>query len=516
MVVLLQGIIFSGFSQGFVRGKIIDGENGEGLIGATASVEGSSNGSAADFDGNYSIELDPGTYTLVFQFVSYQTKSVTDVVVKDGATTILDVTLGVAITELEEIVVTAQQARDTEVALLTVQRKSPNVLDGISSQTFRKLGDNDLGQAMKRVTGVSVQGGKYVYVRGLGDRYTKTTMSEMSIPGLDPDNNSVQIDIFPTNTIENVIVYKTFSPNLQADFTGGMVDVEPKNFPDEKATSISLGFGFNPAMNLQKDFLTYDGGKTDFLGFDDGTRKIPFDKEVVIPDISAPNGAQVEGYTRSFKPQLAASTKPNFLNYNFSFNHGNQINKGNKTFGYNAVATYRTTYEYYKNVEFGEYLKNDVKSNNEMVPVEDRGGQLGSKDIIWSALLSGAFKVANHSLALSLMRSQNGTSSASQRISNNQYDNPSTLSDNILTYAQRSVTNSVLVGKHKFQKFELEWRGAVNFSRIYEPDYRSSRIQVLSDATYDLQVGVGAGIDRFYRDLTEDNESFKVDVSVPF
>lgn len=516
LAIFLIGIFYAGFGQGYIRGKIIDGETGEGLIGATASIEGTSIGSSADFDGNFSIKLDPGTYNIVFQFVSYQTKTITGIAVKEGETTLLDVTLGVATTELEEIVVTAQQARDTEVALLTVQRKSPNVLDGISSQTFRKLGDNDLGGAMKRVTGVSVQGGKYVYVRGLGDRYTKTTLSEMSIPGLDPDNNSVQIDIFPTNTIENVVVYKTFSPNLQADFTGGMVDVEPKNFPDEKATSISVGIGFNPAMNLQKDFITYEGGKTDFLGFDDGTRKLPFDKETVIPDISALDGSKVEGYTRSFKPQLAAVTKPSFLNYNFSFNHGNQINKGNKTFGYNAVATYRTTYEYYKDVEFGEYLKDDIKNNNGLVPVEDRGGQLGSKDVIWSGLLSGAYKVANHTFALSVMRSQNGTSSASQRISNNQFDNPSTLSDNILTYTQRSVTNSILLGKHKFEKFDVEWRGAVNFSRIYEPDYRSSRIQVLSDGTYDLQVGVGAGIDRFYRDLTEDNESFKVDFTVPY
>lgn len=514
--ILLISISIAGFGQGFLRGKIIDGETGEGLIGATASIEGTSTGAAADFDGNYSIKLEAGAYTVVFQFISYQKKSVTGIVIKEGVTTSLDMTLGVAMTQLDEIVVTAEQAKDTEVALLTVQRKSPNVVDGISSQTFRKLGDNDLGNAMKRVTGVSVQGGKYIYVRGLGDRYTKTTMSEMSIPGLDPDNNSVQIDIFPTSTIENVIVYKTFSPNLSADFTGGLVDVETKNFPEEKTTSFSVGLGYNPQMNLKNDFLTYDGGKYDFLGFDDGKRKLPFDKQTVIPDVSASNGALVEGLTRSFNPQLAAMKKPSFLNYNLSFNHGNQINKGNKTFGYNAVATYRTTYEYFDNVQFGEYFKDDDKSINKLVTVEDRVGQLGSKDIIWSGLLSGAFKIYKHSFALSVMRSQNGTSTASSRISSNQFDNPSILSDNILTYTQRSVTNSILVGKHNFGKFDLEWRGALNLSRIYEPDYRSSRIQVLPEGKYDLQVGVGAGVDRFYRDLTEDNKSFKVDVSYPY
>ena len=138
--------------------------------------------------------------------------------------------MGSASTELEEVVVTATEIRDTDIALLTVQKKSANLVDGISSQTFRKVGDSDLGAAMKRVTGVSVQGGKYVYVRGLGDRYSKTTLNGMGIPGLDPDKNAVQIDIFPTNTIENVVVYKTFTPDLTGDFAGGIVDIETKSF----------------------------------------------------------------------------------------------------------------------------------------------------------------------------------------------------------------------------------------------------------------------------------------------
>lgn len=516
LVLLIACFSITSYGQGFLRGKIIDGETGEGLIGATISKEGTSIGAAADFDGNFSLKLDPGIHTVVFQFVSYQTQKVSDIEIKDGKVSTLDVTLKVAATELKEIVVTAEQARDTEVALLTVQRKSPNVVDGISSQTFRKLGDNDLGVAMKRVTGVAVQEGKYVYVRGLGDRYTKTTFSEMSIPGLDPDNNSVQIDIFPTNTIENVIVYKTFSPNLSADFAGGTVDIETKSFPEEKVTSIGLGMSYNPAMNLNKNFLSYDGGKMDFLGFDDGTRKLPFDKKLVIPDISSANKAETEVFTRSFNPQLAAQKKPSFLNYNLGFNHGNQINKGGTTIGYNAVASYRTNYEYYEDVQFGEYIKDADKSVSELTTVETRTGQLGKTDIIWSGLLAGALKFNNHSFALSVLRSQNGTSSASSRLAANQFDNPSILSGNILTYAQRSVTNTILVGKHSFPKLDVEWRGALNLSRIYEPDYRSSRIQVLPDDNFDLQVGVGAGIDRFYRDLTEDNQSFKVDFTVPY
>jgi hypothetical protein len=162
--------------KGYLRGKILDGESGEGLIGATVYKEGTSTGAVADFDGNYSITLEPGTHNIVFQFISYQTQTIQNVEIKSDEVTTLDITLSSVTEQLEEIVITAEQIKDNEVALLSLQKKSPNVVNGISSQAFRKMGDGDLGNAMKRVTGVSVEGGKYVYVRGLGDRYTKTTL----------------------------------------------------------------------------------------------------------------------------------------------------------------------------------------------------------------------------------------------------------------------------------------------------------------------------------------------------
>ena len=144
---------------------------------------------------------------------------------------------------MQEVVVKAQVIRETEAALLTIKRKSPNMIDGISAETFSKIGDSDAAGAIKRVSGVSVQGGQYVFVRGLGDRYTKTTLGGMEIPGLDPDRNAVQMDIFPTNLINNIVVYKTFTPDLSADFVGGMVDIDTKDFPARRTSSFSAASG---------------------------------------------------------------------------------------------------------------------------------------------------------------------------------------------------------------------------------------------------------------------------------
>lgn len=303
-----------------------------------------------------------------------------------------------AVSELEEIVVTGQALKDSETGLITFQRTSANVVDGISSQAFLRTGDRDLSSAMGRVTGVSVQNGKFVYVRGLGDRYTRTTLNSMTIPGLDPDRNDVQIDIFPTAVLENVIVYKTFSPNLAGDFTGGIVDVETKNFPEVKTTSVALGFRYNARMNLNNHYLSYEGGRTDWLGFDDGTRALPFSQSTVVPDVSTGDPV-IEMLTRKLNAQLAPQPKKSFLNTSFAFSHGNQINRDSYTLGYTAIVNYQKRFEYYDDATFGDHIKNDDRSDYSFFAEEIRSGGLSRTDVLWSALFSGAIRFDSHSFS---------------------------------------------------------------------------------------------------------------------
>src|SRR5690606_7342876 len=166
---------------------------------------------------------------------------------------------------LDEVVISAQAIRTTEEAMLTVRRKSFVVMDGISSAAFSRIGDGDAAAAAKRVTGVSIEDGKYAYVRGLGDRYSKTTLNGMEIPGLDPDRNTVQIDLFPTSLIDNLVVVKSASANMPADFTGGLINIETKDFPDEEVFDVSFSIGYNPSMHFNNDFIVHRSGKLDFL-----------------------------------------------------------------------------------------------------------------------------------------------------------------------------------------------------------------------------------------------------------
>lgn len=518
-LLLLSAIVFisaSAFAQkGFVRGKITDGETGEPLYGATVLKDGTAVGVISDFDGNYSLSLDPGSHTILLRFISYQTQTIENVAVKPGEVTTLDLVMIPDVSQLNEVVISATAMRDTESGITTFQRKSANLLDGVSNQTFKNTGDRDLAAAIGRVTGVSVQNGKFVYVRGLGDRYTRTTLNGMTIPGLDPDRNDVQMDIFPTSVLENVIIYKTFSPNLPGDFTGGIVDIETKSFPEEKITSASFGFRFNPEMNLNKDYLTYQGGASDWLGFDDGTRELPFSPNTSIPNESQAD-PELERLTRSLDPQLGIKRKRSFLGSNLSFNHGNQVNRGKYTLGYTALFNYQNNFEYYENIELGEYTKDDNLSETSLFAEEIRRGELSRTSVLWSALLGGALKFDNHSLSASLFRTQNGVSEASERTNINYDETQATLFESILTYSQRSVTSGLVSGTHQLGKLRLDWRNAYTKSRTYDPDFRATAISITNPEEPSLNRGDGAGIQRFWRDLNEFNENMKMDFTLPY
>ena len=518
--ICLLSIFFSGFvfaqEKGFVRGNIADGDFGGPLIGAAVTVEELPGvGTTTDFDGNFSLPLEPGTYTVNISFISYKTQKFPSIIIKPGEVSIIDATLASAAEELATVEIVAEVRRNNDVAMLMEMKKASNVTDGISSQSFRKIGDSDLGGAIKRVTGVTVQGGKYVYVRGLGDRYTKTTLNGMAIPGLDPDVNAVQIDIFPTSVLENVQVYKTFSPDLYGDFTGGLVNVVTKKFPDEKSSNITFGLGVTPGMHFNSEYLSYAGGNLDWAGYAGKRREIPLPitKDVPSEVLVDP---ELESITRSFDPVLAAQKTTALPNGSFSFNHGNQINREDgSTIGYNTVFNYRNQRVFYRDFENNYYLKSNNKDENELGQFVGIKGDVGRQTVLWSGLVSGSYKKGNNSFSATLLNSQSGESSAAKR-NNQDFDQTgATLREDILTYTSRTLTNFTLSGKHLLAKnMELSWANAATYSKVYDPDFRETKISTTQGDT-SLNTGDGAGIDRFWRFLDEFNESFRADLKIP-
>lgn len=498
--------------NGIIRGTVFDDATGEYLPGVTIFMEGTTMGTLTDLDGKFNLSVEPGSYNLRVSFISYETLIIKELQVKAGEVSLFDnLRLKETTFELTGVVITAQGLRNTENALLTIKRKSANVIDGISSVSFRKIGDSDAASAMKRVPGVSVEGGKYVYVRGLGDRYTKTILNGVDIPGLDPDRNTLQMDIFPTNIIDNIIVLKSFTADLPADFTGGVIDIAIKDFPEEKKGNISLSAGYNPGFHFKSDYLTYNGGKTDFLGFDDGTREIPATTNIpffseVVGDPDGEIAWRYREILENFNPAMAAYQKMSFMDYGFGASLGNQIAHKKVTLGYNFALSYKSNTEFYKDAEYGRYGLSGDPDVYEMGVREFQKGDYGVSSVLLSGMAGFAIKTLNSKYRINLLHLQNGESKAGifDYIGSDQGSDFEGFQHN-LDYSERSLTNLIINGKHTFTgtKWDIEWKLSPTLSKMEDPDIRFTRY-VVSEGDY--VIGTESGFpERIWRDLEEVN-----------
>jgi len=534
-IVLVISLILTGGSlfaqKGTIRGSVIDNETGEPLIGAIVIIAGTSNGAAADLDGQFSISVDAGTFELQVSYVSYQTTAIKDVIVKSGEITQLqNIRLKQKGNDLTEVIITAEAIRTSEAALISLKRKSAVMMDGISSAQFKKVGDATAVEAAKRVTGVSIEDGKYVYVRGLGDRYSKTTLNGVDIPGLDPDRNSLQMDIFPTNLIDNMIVSKNFTADLPADFTGGLMNIETKDFPEEKLFTVSAGLGFNPEMHFNSNYLTYEGGQTDWLGFDDGTRALPSNatSDNIPTPVSGASPEQVTTFVKSFSPTLAAERQTSLMDYNFSVSTGNQIELKNKNeggsisnspkIGYIFSASYKTSFRYYDDVTYGEFQRSIQNDVFEMTRANSQVGQLGEQNTLLGLLGGFAYKTSNSKIKLNLLHLQNGESRAGKfNIDNNPegvgQSGYIASSDN-LEYNQRALSHALLNGVHLLNqnKWEIDWRLAGTFSTTADPDIRKTAFTI-GETNTAFNAGAGGNPARIWRNLSEVNAVAKLDLT---
>ena len=497
--------------NGIIRGSVFDALTGESLPGVTIYLEEISNGTTSDLDGKFNLSLSPGNYKVRVSFISYQTINFENVKVQSGEITLLDnIKLKETSIEIASVVVKANAIRNTETAILAIKSKAPNMLDGISAISLRKSGDTDAASSIKRVTGVSVSNGKYVYVRGLGDRYTKTILNGMDIPGLDPDRNTLQMDIFPTNIIDNIIVHKSFSAELPADFTGGIIDIEIKDFPEERKGEISLSGGYNPNFHFNADYLTYEGGKTDFLGFDDGTRSIPASSDIPFfaEVVGNPDGDKATRYKDilgNFNQTMAASKQTSFMDYSIGTSFGNQKIVKRFTVGYNLALSYKSKTEFYKNAEFGKYGLGDPDTY-EMDRREYQIGDYGVNDVLLSGLAGFAIKTKNSKYRINLMHLQNGESKAG--IFNFYGSDEGSVFESFqhnLDYSQRSLTNVLIDGKHKSidSKWTIEWKLSPTLSKIEDPDIRFTRY-VTDEGGYVINTESGFP-ERIWRYLDEFN-----------
>jgi outer membrane receptor protein involved in Fe transport len=332
---------------GRISGKIVD-DKGETLPGASIRVIQTGQGITSSVDGSYQLTLEPGTYTLEVSYISFQTKRITEVIVKAGQLTKLDITLKVSSSALKEVVVQSSFKRESVTGLYAQQKNNASITDGISAEQISRTPDNNLGQVLKRISGVTTIDTRYVVVRGLTERYNQAMLDGVIIPSTDMNRRNFSFDVVPQELVSNVVVNKTASPDMSAEFSGGQILINTLDIPEQNFNSFTIGAGYN-SRTTGKDFVMLGGrGKYDYFGFDDGRRKTPMNLQSWTQQNSTdPIPAYAVQQSKQFNSeQLKAYTYQGAPNQNYRFSLGRlyQLKEGLKL-GFTGGLTYRNTQE---------------------------------------------------------------------------------------------------------------------------------------------------------------------------
>jgi outer membrane receptor protein involved in Fe transport len=326
--------VFSG--NGRLSGKIVN-EVGESVSGAIVSVAGKT--TVTDNNGNFSLDISSGEYTLIVKAEKYSSLRVEKLTIKGNETNTVSFAMKSASeneTSIKEVVITGTRKADTQAGLLAQQKRAAQMSDGISAEQISKTPDSDVGATLKRITGVTTVDNKYVVVRSMGERWNTAAMDGINLPSTEAYNNNFSFDIIPTAMVESVVVSKTATPDMNASFAGGYVEVRTKDIPNADFLTVNMGTSYNDISTF-KEALTRQRGKNDYLGYDDGTRDFP--KGLEPMDWNNPLFFE---QSKQFKDNFSTFKTTADLNSNFQLAFGKSFAlKNNNKWGFAGAVTVR-------------------------------------------------------------------------------------------------------------------------------------------------------------------------------
>ncbi|MBI1226934.1 MAG: TonB-dependent receptor [Bacteroidetes bacterium] len=499
---------------GKVYGIITDETNNETLIGASVLVVETGSGTVSDLDGSYDLKLEPGKYTLEISFTGYQTQKVTDLEIKGGENIKMDFIMGSGTETLVEVVVTAAAKRNSYANLMLLQQKSVAVVTGISAEQMKLSPDKNTSDVLKRVSGASVQDNRYVIIRGLSDRYNTALINGLSLPSTEPDKRAFSFDIFPSNLLDNLLIFKTATPDLPGEWAGGVVQLNTKEIPQEGFATLSVSTGYN-SQSTFKNYESYKGGKTDWLGFDDGTRALPSGLDNVRKDSFNVNSANQAKYAKEFPNDWAinqeSSMRPSV---------GLQFSAG-RSFGKLGVVG-ALTYSNSPKITTGE--RNDF--NVDKSQLYNYYDKVYKTNVSVGGLFNLAYKLGDRSKIQ--LNNTLTTSSDDQLFERTGTDIEQTrlIRSNSMFYTSNRMFSSQLIGEHALTARQIKLTWALGYNRLTRdiPSYRRmlylKNLDAAENDPYIAVVPFGnpspnyAG--NFYADQAENFYTGRLDLTVPY
>lgn len=466
--------------KGAVWGVVKSRRDGETLVDTVVSVLGRSERVATDADGRYRVELPPGIYQLRVQGDLHRAARVKNVRVAAGRVARIDVTLDPDEAAVEEVTaVEAELERASAASQLFLRKNAAQASDSIGAQDIAKAPDRNAADAVKRVVGTTVVDGRYIFIRGLGERYTNSLLNGSPLPSPEPDRQAVPLDMFPSLVISDLTVSKTFTPDMPGDFTGGSLDIHTRDMPNKPLVQATIGLGANTVSTFGRR-PSYAGGSLDWLGFDDGSRALP--REVPRDRVTRilPNGQVNESLTsvgKAINGPMGTDSAFNLPNGTGSVVLGNSWKLGGgKVIG--AMGGFTYTRRFTKRTD--EILRTyglDPRQPGELVRFNDYRADTGIDTVTWSGLGTVSYAVGtDHKISLTGLYSRNAEKEA-RIIGGFNDEQANDIRDERIRFVNRGLVYGQLRGEHRFKDLnsaELSWNGIWARATLSDPNLRET------------------------------------------
>lgn len=499
---LHSSLLLASQSTGIISGKVVDKSTGETIIGAIAQIEGTDKGAVSDIEGNFRLNVEPGTYTLTLKYIGYATASI-PVEVKANDVVHVDYAMEEEDLALEEVIVVGKVERSGEVGLNLEVKKASMVVSGITASEIRRSPDRTVGDILKRVTGASIQDGKFVIIRGMNDRYNAGYLDGALLSSTESDRKAFAFDFIPAGLIDNLLIFKSGSPEMTGDFGGGVIKINTKSVPEKFTQSVSIGAQYH-SLTTGKDFNQVKLYSGEALNFGGDERAIPeFDENGLRQASAFPSTKE--------KEQFGAISKT--FNNDWSYDVRNPGPNGR--FAYSLGLPIRVGDNGNLGVIFALNYANTLKATQSEINTFDGSGQVANfhdfssqRNINTGGVLNINYVSSKTQVSLHNLLNANSDFNFIERTGTGNFNDALTVQNraNILTTNQ--LLNSVLSLKQLIRDSMLTVNASLSYSQINRdiPDYRIASYTATPDfPDYQLTIGdfFNSSSGRFYSGVDE-------------
>ena len=465
--------------QGRVVGRVLDAINASPLPGVIVEVVGTPQTTVTDLDGRYTLNLPLGQHQVKVSLSGFAER-VISVDLNATAAKTLDVTLALAGFS-EAVTVTGQATTEATSSSAATQllerRRATTINDNMGGQEMKANADGNAASALQRVTGLSVVDSQFVFVRGLGERYSNTTLSGAVLPSTEPDRKVVALDMFPSSLMDNVQVVKSFSPDRSAEFAGGMIEINMSKLPRRPTFDVSYSLGGN-SLVFGKTVLDHQSGDRDYLGLKNSDRGLPSifpATRLVRGGIYTPEVGELPTDLKRYAESLPKHWTPESVdgkaNQGFSMAFGNRFGK----LGVSASVNQSYSSDYREEAQVYYATDGDV-----LTPFSTYDYRAGSTTGTLSGLLNLGYQMsANHRLAFQGFSTNRGKRETRTFEGFND-DAARNLRNSRLLWLEEELRSGQVTGEHFFPSVSnsrVDWRATVSRSQRNVPDIRVTLYQ---------------------------------------